>query len=134
MNCHLPEEQKVSGNIQMNLYDMNKQIISQLPGLNNEELEAKKGLFADYEATHEEDYYMLLCNELKYYTVFNMASDRGTAVFVDEVVGCLQDFADEVKSIELNELGAVEIWFQKDEEIYVMYFFPYTQGVIECAR
>ena len=133
MNCHLPEQEKVSGNIAMNLYDINKQVVSKLPGLDDETLETKKALFVEYDIAHEEKYYMLLCNELKYYTVFSFASNGGTAVFSDEVIGCIKDFSDEVKSIELNELDAIEIWFVKDEETYVMYFFPYTQGVIECA-
>ena len=40
-----------------------------------------------------------------------------------------------IKSIEKTEDGcAIEIWFTKDEETYVMYFFDYAGGVIHCGK
>ena len=135
MKCHMPEEEtKATGNLNMNLYDLNKQIVAQLSGLTEEQLTEKTGFIADYHAEREADYYMLLCNELKYYTVFAIQDNYSEPVFEEEVICCLNNFADEIKSIELTEDGcALEIWITKDGEAYAMYLFDYTMGVIECG-
>ena len=76
---------------------------------------------------------MLLCNERKDYTIFNLKQDNSfeeaTKILLDE---CLVNRG-QVKSIELTESGdAIEIWLSIDKESYCYYFFPYNTGVIEC--
>lgn len=135
MKCNLPKEgNKASGNIQMNLYDLNKQIISQLPSMTDEDLCSAMEVINDYKNERNEKYYMLLCNELKYYTLFAVqANPQGYLSLGHEVTLCLKEFADEVKVIDITEdQQAVEIWITKDEETYVMYLFGYERGVIEC--
>jgi hypothetical protein len=133
MKCNLPKPEKTEGNLQMNLYDINKQIISQLSSYSSEELvKAADETLRDYKNDHPQKYYMLLCNELKYYTLF--AIEKGSEYkFENEVILCLQDFADEIKVIDRTEdQEAVEIWIVKDNETYVMYLFGYEKGVIVC--
>ena len=120
----------------MTLYDINKQIISQLPALTIDELHEKKTIINQYDYEQQSPYYMMLCNELKYYTVFSVQDGRsGKPSFWSEVIECLIEFADEVKSIEMaNDNSAIEIWIKKDNEINVMYLFNYKFGVIDCER
>lgn len=138
MKCHLPEEEQtqVSGNIEMNLYDLNKQIISQLPDLTLDEIIQKnEKVVIPFLNQIDSEYYMLLCNELKYYTIFNVVDYLTEPAMTEELFACLHSFCDSLKSIELTEDGcAIEIWFVKDEETYVMYLFDYSGGVIQCAR
>lgn len=137
MKCHLPEEEqtKMSVNSQMNLYDINKQVISQLPALNTEDVDNSKKIIVEYFNNTLGEYYMLLCNDLKYYTIFSLKETLTEPIFEDEVIDCVLDFVDNIKSINYDEnKTAIEIWFTKDEETYVMYLFDYSLGVIECAR
>ena len=138
MNCHLPEEQKEEANLQMNMYDINKQVITQMPCLTIEELEEKADtLITEYQNEQKASYYMMLCNDLKYYTLFHIDEFDGGSLlscFPNEVLSCLISFTDDIKAIDFTEdRSAIEIWFSKDEEIYVMYLFNYDAGVIECA-
>lgn len=117
----------------LTLYDMNKQLVSQLPNMTLEQLVELKKVIYEYDLKQSAGYYMLLCNDWHYYTVFDTWT-TGEADLEDEVVTCLQEFTDGVKSIELTEgEDSVEIWFEKDNETYVMYFFNYDFGVISCG-
>ena len=138
MKCNLPEEkqEKVSGNFGMNLYDLNKSLISQMPALTLEQIIRQKEVVVDpFLVATDSYYYMLLCNELKYYTIFNVNINMTEPTVGEELFACLNEFCDEVKSIEKTDDGcAIEIWFTKDEETYVMYFFDYAGGVIHCGK
>lgn len=133
MKCNLPKQEKANGNLQMNLYDLNKQIINQLADASVEDLESAKQTIADYYNECRGIYYMMLCNELKYYTLFHVTPGLPN-VFEDEVIECLVEFADSIKVIDKTEdQQAIEIWITKDEEAYVMYLFNYDRGVINCG-
>lgn len=78
-------------------------------------------------------YYMLLCNELRYYTLFNMINDSIDSL-VDEVRECAESRG-EILDIGLDESTneAYEIWIKdyEDGEPHVFMFFNYDLGVIE---
>ena len=134
MNCHLPEEQRVNGNLQMNLYDMNKQIISQMPVLEGEAVDKAITTIKNYMVTMGHAFYMLLCRDINYYTLFHIVDYISEPAAAYEAFACAGDLG-AVKSVELTEDGtAVEIWFQAEgEEPMAMYLFGYDGGVIECV-
>ena len=53
----------------MSLYDLNKNIISQLPSLGEEDIERIKNEINTFDDDNKNLHYMLLCNELHYYTI-----------------------------------------------------------------
>jgi hypothetical protein len=120
---------------QLNLYQLNRQLVAALPTLTTEQLEtAAKGLdqFKDNCKCH---YFMLLSNELRYYTVFKI-EPYGEAIesFGDLLVSCLREIGD-IKSIEVIEDGTAEIWVSSPdnpETADVFYLFPYDNGVLVC--
>lgn len=126
-----------SDGIQVSLYQMNKQVISQLPTLNDEGIKEAKQIIKDYVYSdeHQDDYYMLLCHELKYFTVFIGDSDCGREDVIENVIiDCLKSVG-EIKSIEItDDKEAVEIWvtIPEDNDTYVMYLFDYGRGVVPC--
>ena len=50
------------------LYELNKQIIAQMPILNEDEIRRCSDTLLKYFVKNSDSYYMLLCNELNYYT------------------------------------------------------------------
>ena len=129
-------------NLGMTMYDLNKQIISQLPALDADGLDKAMKVLDMFVNELEQTYFMMLCREMNYYTLFKV--DRGTEVtgdlegFSAEVLDCALDLG-VLKSVErVEDTGAIEIWIEptKDEdpsEPVVMYLFPYDAGVIECT-
>lgn len=104
------------------LYDMNKSLIEkQVPDLTDEEMQNKKTLIIDFINNTGNQYYMLLCNDKKDYTIFRREMNENNEfldnietpdrdklwnVLIDE---CLPNRG-RTKSIELTEnQDAVEI-------------------------
>jgi hypothetical protein len=134
MNCHLPkEEPKINGNIQMNMYDVNKQLISQFPPLDDEQLKASCDLITAFAKEKNNTYQMLLCRDIGYYTLFHISFvAEWEEYFCDMVIECVSSVGS-IKAIDQVE-GAIEIWVQpKEQEPMAMYLFPYDAGVIECT-
>ena len=118
---------------QMTLYDINKQVVSQMEVLDPEGYIAGKDKIRAFALSCDNTHYMLMCRELNYYTVFklNPLIEIGFP-FEEEVIDCVE-YVGAPKAIDYVE-GAVEIWVHPVcEEPVAMYLFPYDEGVIECA-
>lgn len=125
---------EMNGGISMSAYDINKQVIGQLEILDEETMEEKKKAIRALCDEFKHQFYMLLCRELNYYTVFYLNAHLAIETVEDMVVECAQDIGN-IKAIDKTEDGcAIEIWVtNEDNETYVMYFFPYENGVIVCG-
>ena len=127
-------EIQIDGGLKMSAYDINKQIIGQLEILDAEALQEKKKMVREY-ITNNGNYFMLLCRDINYYTIFHKvhpkeADDVLENVLIDECLPALGA----IKAIDRTEDGAIEIWWQDEENnVYAAYFFPYDVGVIVCA-
>lgn len=118
----------MSNGIETNLYDLNKQLVSQLPPFEEarERIEAFK--------SDKVNYYMLLCRELNYYTLFALTKDETIKdKFTDVVIECANDIG-VIKAANVTEDGmAFEIWVTDEtNESFVMYLFNYDKGVVPC--
>lgn len=135
MNSHIPEkEPKIAGNIQMNMYDLNKQLISQCPPLDKEQMYDARDIIDDYGKNTNNKYYMLLCRDINYYTLFNI--DLKTPSLEEDfgsvVLDCVTDIG-VIKAVDQAE-GAIEIWAHpEDGEPLAIYLFAYDAGVIQCT-
>lgn len=116
---------------EMSLYDLNKQIISQIPDI--EDFTEAYEIIDQYHKDMNNKYYMLLIKDLNYYTIFSIGEDKSAPHFSENVVLCLKDWGP-VKSISMSEdNSAVECWINKsNSEIMVGYLFAYDGGVLEC--
>lgn len=117
----------------ISLYELNKQIISQLPNYGEEEIQKAKELIKQYDKDCGATYYMLLSNEMRYYTIFSCGYGDMVDTFHSSVIDCLNAIGP-IKSIEKNNDGVIEIWCFSivDEELHVFYLFPYDEGVVPC--
>lgn len=128
-----PNVESTESDINLSLYEVNRQIIAQMPTLKDVQLEEARLTLSHYVngLDHNDDYYMLLCYDLRYFTMF-ARDQKYEENIVDAIMDCLS-YIGEVKSVEESADGqAIEIWVTKDDEAYVMYFFDYGRGVVLC--
>ena len=119
--------------VNLSLYEVNKQVIAQMPTLSGKDLEEARLTLSHYVngLNHSDDYYMLLCYDLRYFTMF-ARDQKYEENIVDAIMDCLS-YVGEVKSVEQSTDGqAIEIWIVSEGEAYVMYFFDYGRGVVLC--
>lgn len=127
-------EDSTSTQLNMNVYEMNKQIIGQLEILDKATMEEKGKIVRDFVSSWGHKYYMLLCRELNYYTLFNINLKDADETVEDVLFECAEVIGD-IKSVEaVDDNCAIEIWVtSSDNDTYVMYFFPYDNGVVVCG-
>ena len=125
-------EQKISLGT---LYDMNKQLVSQVAKpLNHLELAAIQEKIEDWFNWNIDTYAMLLCHERRDYTIFHLyekENENPPAIAAKELILCLLDRG-KVLSIDENEDKAWEIWLRINNQPYCYYLFKYDEAVIEC--
>ena len=135
---------ETNSEVQLSAYDLNKQIIGQMPDLTDEQIEEKKALILDFCAETRNTFYMLLCRDINYFTLCHRTTAPADAynvmrypeddelIFINDlVIECVQNVG-AIKSIEQVD-GAIEIWITNPyNETHAMYFFPYDGGVEAC--
>ena len=123
----------------MTAYDLAKVETLQAPVLSKEEINKviNETVIPFLKGT-DQQYYMLLNNENKDYTIFNLTSDREASyptVAVD-ILECFENRFFDIIDVGLDSAAAaVEFWVRtaadEDKEAFVYYFFPCPQCVIE---
>ncbi len=112
------------------LHAMNKMIVQQLEEIEPDRANVLKRAIAHLVKASDIKYFMLLSNERKDYTVFNILSNtRGDAAlkFAEEVYECLESRGT-IKEFDIKtDANAIEIWI--DDAFYAL--FPYDLGVVE---
>lgn len=129
----MPYEQKSEEKLELNLYNLNKQIIEQLGPINTEEQREK--IYNILNSFHIEksdnNFFLLFGKEISYFTLFQtVAKDAECANLAEGVIECLENVG-ELYSVETTkEEDAVEIWVKEPYiGLTVLYLFPYDQGV-----
>lgn len=111
--------------ITMGVYDMNKQIIAQMPELTD--LTNARQAIDKLQETYCDTYFMLYGKEISYFTLFKLIDSQ---YFANEVIACLKNVG-AIKAIDLTEANdAVEIWVETENGPTVLYLFPYDNGVV----
>ena len=121
-----------------NLYDMNKQLMDKEPIFSEDAIsEAKEKMEGWFFNKIEQKYYMLLCNEQRDYTLFNLdglrigSTDKEKCILAAyDVIDCMRNRGT-ILSIELQEDDAYELWIRNDEGCFAYYLFPYGAAVLE---
>ena len=114
---------------EMGLYDMNKQIIAQLPIITD--LAEKEEVINKLHQSWGNYYYMLYGKEISYFTLFEMGAANQFGL---TVIDCLKSIGP-IKAIDLTELeDAVEIWVVSNDEPTCLYLFPYDNGVVKVGE
>lgn len=133
-SCWKPIKNLANSELKLTNYEINRQIIDQMPDLTDEEIAATDKKLYIYLNKQMNKYYMLLCKDISYYTVFCLDETAPNRIF-DELITCCEGLG-KIKGIELTDQDdALEIWIKiRDKAPVVMYFFSYDAGVIECTQ
>lgn len=117
----------------MNLYEINQAVVSQLPEMSEEMVAEKKEMIRQYLDEVVDEYYMLLCRDLNYYTMFSLQADKELPAAELEIIECIRDLGSIISIEHSTETGKViEIWFKCADGTFVAYLFPYGKGVVKC--
>lgn len=124
-----------SGELGLSIYEINQQAILQMPNLDADAIQ--NGINIINQFTQTNSYYMLLCRDINYYTMFETGWDESNETVGEAVIDCFNYLMGELKAIDLTDDGnAVEIWFAVGEDNGLVarcaYFFNYDEGVILC--
>ena len=115
--------------LSLGLYDLNKQLIAQLPELADLN-KAIQTISALHEMYHNK-YYMLYGKEISYFTLFKLIEPQ---YFAQEVLDCLRNVG-KIKAIDPDEPGtALEIWVETDDGPTCLYLFPYDSGLVQVGE
>jgi hypothetical protein len=112
------------------LYDLNKNILLKSSVLSEKQT---KDLISNLALSLGDryQYYMLLNNETRDYTLFNFCSKATTCIeFREDLYECLFNRGD-VLAVDKKSENTYEIWLRVDNEVLCYYFFPYDLGVLE---
>ena len=119
-------------NLGMTAYEVNKMIVAQLPSLiSPAQLAPAKEILCKY--VEDPGYYMLLCNDIHYYTVFHRdAYAHGADLCEDVIIECLQEKG-VIQQINLNtDNTAVECWIKNEDGVFMFMLFDYDWGIVPC--
>ena len=118
---------------QVSLYQLNQDIMSNQPALSGDGVRKGQLEFFDWISKQPDNskFYMLLCHELNYYTVFHINDTATKEDFWNE----LYDIAKELGTLKAMEIdsGCFSIWvdWPQDNISHLFYLFPYDRGVVE---
>lgn len=117
-------EYKANGGLNLNLYEFNKTLISQLPVL--EDFTEAVEIIQNILYGHENEHFMLLCKDISYYTVFYKTEGIfcNFETFGEAVITCAEDIGKVISVDYIEDQNAVEIWVRTEQnENLCMYLF-----------
>lgn len=121
---------KMKGEVSLSLYEINQQIISQLPTHTEEELKKDIEIINNFEKKQNTKYYMLLCKEISYFTGF-IKEITSVETLGEVVIDCIKAVG-EIKTIDDSDPSYLDIWItDKYGETNCMHLFDYQYGVVE---
>lgn len=117
----------------IDLYTMNQNIINQLPVYTDEDMDRAEDTIHDWIYNgHRANYYMLLCKELSYYTLFHSIDN---CLIEEDFIRELWDicsYLGPIHDISVDDNDAIAIWAEwEDTGVHCFYLFPYDKGVVE---
>ena len=114
----------------MTLYELNQANYAQLPTMDKAALANSRGYIIDFLDREKSKYYLLLNNDLHYYTLFTFKGGYNPGAMTKEILDIVSELG-EVKSIETNSNGALEFWIVTEDGCNMYPLFTYERGVIE---
>lgn len=124
---------KADSNIGLTMYELNEQLVTQLPNHTEDNIKDDEEKINDFFRNTLSKYYMMLCKEQSYYTVFIRQEDWNNFDSLGKsVIDCLEGIDCNIKSVENLDNKEVEIWIEDtDNVIWCLHLFNYSSGIVE---
>lgn len=125
---------ELTSNLNMNLYALNKQLISQFKPYSESQWDEAIVKINNWAKDIETSYFMLLCKDISYYTVFTKEFDYPECSSLGAAVKECLEYTGEVVFIDFDNTDHIEIWLKQEDndncEIYCLMLFNYELGVV----
>ena len=122
---------EINGGLNMSLYDINKGAFGSMKPYTKEKLDQLQTKINDWEAGS--DYFMLLCNDIRYYTVLRKTQHKKSD-FSTLGEAAVELLLERNYTIHFDDIASdyFEIWVKDcvNGEVYMFALFPYDWGVI----
>ena len=117
--------------LEMNLYDMNKQIMDKFEVMDKEALSKHIFEVTDWMAYNINRYFMLLCHERRDYTIFNFKNRSKRSYEASQELEETLVARGDILDFRYVPEDCYEIWIKIDGESFLYHLFPYDIGVVE---
>lgn len=121
-----------SGGVNMSLYELNRQIIGQLPPLDDIQLNDR---IESLNVWRKANYYMIYGKEISYFTVLKPEdSEADYENFGGAIISLLAGVTETIYALDIIDDNTVEIWINYEGNPTVMYLFNYDGGIVTYGR
>lgn len=124
----MPANMTDSG-ITINLYELNKQIVSQLPPFDMQRIQDAKDTLNNWKKNNTA--YLLYGKEIGYFTLFLPTEDDKEDSFDDVLFECLLAISMDIYSFDVVNEDTIEIWLKYEDTPTAMYLFNYEEGIVK---
>lgn len=121
--------QVTSQGLELNLYEINQQIISQFEDFDESHMQDfKESLTIWFDERTNFNSFLMYGLEISYFTLFLKDKDSDENI-VDLMLECLENIGP-IKDFEAND-NSFEIWVNYKDLTTCLYLFPYDEGVVK---
>lgn len=112
------------------LYELNKTNMAQIKPYDGIAINKLCHKMAEWMFNQDSNYFMLLSNERRDFTVFNLNGEPTVETVKNDIIELFHNRG-QVTDITLQDDGKYEIWLRIDDEDFLYYLFDYDWGVLE---
>lgn len=124
---HVMPTKMTADGLQIDLYSLNKQIVAQLPPLDEQRIIDAKETLEHWKQDNIP--YLLYGKEISYFTLF-YPTDEEEDSFIDCLFDCLNTIGNTIYSLDVVSDDAIEIWIDFEGEATLLYLFDYSGGMV----
>ena len=130
-NGWTPVQAEMTGDgLKINLYDLNKQVVSQLPPFDDTRIQ---DAIDTTNAWGTKKLYMLYGKEISYFTVImdETNEDNEFNTLGETVMALLKDITDIIYAYDVMDENTIEVWVKYQDMTTVLYLFNYENGLVK---
>ena len=122
------------------MYDFNASLVKNYPPLKWAGLNKAKFIINDFHNNHKNRYYIALCHNLRYFTVYDTKPNdikiNLSVSFGAEVIDCSSNLG-EILDVQISDnKQSVEIWVKQNSErgAECVVLIPYDKGIVKVGE
>jgi hypothetical protein len=134
---------KVQGDVSMSLYEINQTLMNQVTPLNEDQKRELANQLNSFAQKHpDNNYFMMLCREVNYYTILTPATNNPDfSSFGNAIITLAKEWNMEIAAGDDFD-DRFELWLRKSgfeegsEEVqaHCYLIFPYDEGVVTYGK